>query len=76
MHVKHIICKINLLNVHERCCSASHQDVAERLGREAERRNFSPRVLSMDAFDIKLLPREYLVLFVASTTGQVGLAVM
>ena len=30
----------------------------------------------MDAFDIKLLPAEHLVLFVASTTGQVGPAVL
>ena len=30
----------------------AQQDVAERLGREARQRNFRPRVLSMDAFDI------------------------
>jgi sulfite reductase alpha subunit-like flavoprotein len=47
------------------------QDVAERLAREAKQRCFAPRVLSMDAFDIKQLPAQQLVIFVASTTGQV-----
>ncbi len=52
-------------------CGHVAQDVAERLGREAELLLFRPHVLAMDAFDVTLLPTERLVLLVASTTGQV-----
>ena len=50
---------------------SSPQDVAERIGREAKLRHYAPRVMAMDAFDVRLLPEESLVIFVASTTGQV-----
>jgi len=48
------------------------QDVAERLGREAKQMLLSPAVMPMDAYDVAQLPRECLLLCVASTTGQVG----
>lgn len=48
------------------------QDVAEHIGREAKRRRYVPRVLAMDAFTVQSLPLETAILFVASTTGQVG----
>ena len=47
------------------------QDVAERVGREARARHWQPRVLPMDAYDVRLLPEESEVILVASTTGQV-----
>lgn len=34
-------------------------------------RHFSARVMPMDSYDVSNLPTEHLVLFVASTTGQV-----
>ena len=46
------------------------QDVAERRGREAWRRRFSARVLSMDAYSVAGLIKEEAVVFVAATTGQ------
>ncbi|KAK4853032.1 hypothetical protein QYF36_002631 [Acer negundo] len=45
-------------------------DAAERIGREAERRGCPVVVLSMDDYDAKSLPREDIVIFVVSTTGQ------
>ncbi|KAG0494186.1 hypothetical protein HPP92_005180 [Vanilla planifolia] len=46
-------------------------DVAERIGREAERCGCSyVEVLSMDSFDANCLPKEGIVIFVVSTTGQ------
>ncbi|EIE26765.1 riboflavin synthase domain-like protein [Coccomyxa subellipsoidea C-169] len=50
--------------------TGSAQDVAERIGREAKLRQYAPRVMAMDAFDVRLLPEESLVIFVTSTTGQ------
>ncbi|KAG2430599.1 hypothetical protein HXX76_010117 [Chlamydomonas incerta] len=46
------------------------QDVAERIGREARLRLFSPRVVAMDSYDVTCLPAEALVVFVTATTGQ------
>ena len=48
------------------------QDVAERIGREAARRHFRPRVLPCDAFlpHVAGLPACPAVVWVASTTGQ------
>uniref|UniRef100_A0A1D1ZFR5 NADPH-dependent diflavin oxidoreductase 1 n=1 Tax=Anthurium amnicola TaxID=1678845 RepID=A0A1D1ZFR5_9ARAE len=47
------------------------QDAAERVGREAERRGCpSVAVLSVDEFDASWLPREDVVIFIVSTTGQ------
>lgn len=48
------------------------QDVAERIGREAARRHYAPRVLPCDAYLplVAQLPAQPAVLFVASTTGQ------
>ncbi|XP_057850064.2 NADPH-dependent diflavin oxidoreductase 1 isoform X1 [Cryptomeria japonica] len=46
------------------------QDVAERIGREAERRQCNLAVLSMEDFDVCCLPHVELVVFVVSTTGQ------
>lgn len=46
-------------------------DVAERVGREAERGGCpSVEVFSMDAFDASCLSKEQVVVFVVSTTGQ------
>ncbi|KAI0497053.1 hypothetical protein KFK09_023381 [Dendrobium nobile] len=46
-------------------------DVADRVGREAERGGCpSVDVLSMDAFDASTLSKERMVIFVVSTTGQ------
>ena len=47
------------------------QDVAERIAREARARHYQPRVLPMDAYDVRMLPEEEQVILVASTTGQV-----
>ena len=49
------------------------QDIAERIAREARARHYSPRVQPMDAYDVRLLPEEEVVVFVTSTTGQVSL---
>ena len=48
------------------------QDVAERIGREAARRHFAPRVLPADAHlpAVAGLPAEPALVWVASTTGQ------
>ncbi|XP_071802445.1 NADPH-dependent diflavin oxidoreductase 1-like [Asterias amurensis] len=46
------------------------QDVAERVGREAKRRHFKTRVLSLDSYAIGELVNEPLVIFVCATTGQ------
>ena len=49
------------------------QDVAELIGREAERRYFLPRVLPADAYlrtAISQFPGEAATIFVVSTTGQ------
>lgn len=48
------------------------QDVAERVGREAARRHYAPRVLPADAYvpSVASLPSEPALVFVASTTGQ------
>jgi sulfite reductase alpha subunit-like flavoprotein len=48
------------------------QDVAERLEREAKARHYAARAVAMNAYDIRQLPQEQAVIFVASTTGQVG----
>jgi sulfite reductase alpha subunit-like flavoprotein len=45
-------------------------DVSQRLAREARRRLWTVRVMSMDAFDITQLPTEPLVVLVAATCGQ------
>ncbi|KAL5722167.1 multidrug-resistance type transporter [Ranunculus cassubicifolius] len=45
-------------------------DVAERVGREAERMGFPAVVLSMDDFNASFLPYEKIVIIIASTTGQ------
>ncbi|KAL6136748.1 hypothetical protein ACLB2K_062043 [Fragaria x ananassa] len=45
-------------------------DAAERIGREAERRGCSVRLLSLDQYDASCLPQEGAVIFVVSTTGQ------
>lgn len=47
------------------------QDVAERIGREAKARRLRAVVMAMDAYDVRHLPNESLVIFVAATTGQV-----
>jgi len=46
------------------------QDVAERIGREAGRRGFSPHVCALDEYKIEKLPSEKLAVFVAATTGD------
>lgn len=48
------------------------EDAAQRVGREAERRGFQPRVLPADYYmnTIESLPQEEIVIFVISTTGQ------
>ena len=53
-------------------CTVIMQDVAERIGREAQRRHFRPRVLPADAYlpSVASLPTEPALVFVASTTGQ------
>jgi sulfite reductase alpha subunit-like flavoprotein len=47
------------------------QDVAERIEREAKARHYAARAVAMSAYDIRQLPQEQAVIFVASTTGQV-----
>ncbi|KAM6170482.1 NADPH-dependent diflavin oxidoreductase 1 isoform 2-T2 [Rhynchocyon petersi] len=46
------------------------EDVAERLGREAQRRRLGCRVLALDAYPVVNLINEPLVIFVCATTGQ------
>ena len=48
------------------------QDVAERIGREAKRLLFVPRIMPMDTYDVSGLPLEQSagIIFVVSTTGQ------
>ncbi|XP_047379879.1 NADPH-dependent diflavin oxidoreductase 1 isoform X8 [Sciurus carolinensis] len=46
------------------------QDVAERLGREAQRRRLGCRVQALDSYAVANLIREPLVIFVCATTGQ------
>ncbi|KAL4458060.1 hypothetical protein ABPG75_012925 [Micractinium tetrahymenae] len=48
------------------------QDVAERIGRETQRRHYAPRVLPADAYapHAASLPGEAVLVWVASTTGQ------
>ncbi|XP_043914460.1 NADPH-dependent diflavin oxidoreductase 1 [Protopterus annectens] len=46
------------------------QDVAERIGREAKRRQFTCRVEALDSYNIATLITEPLVVFVCATTGQ------
>ncbi|KAG2446563.1 hypothetical protein HYH02_008550 [Chlamydomonas schloesseri] len=46
------------------------QDVAERIGREARLRLYSPRVVAMDSYVVTNLPSEPLVVFVTATAGQ------
>ncbi|EHL01344.1 putative NADPH reductase TAH18 [Glarea lozoyensis 74030] len=50
--------------------TGNSQDVAEQLGRIAERLHFAVRVCEMDQVEIKLLPKHKVVIFVLSTTGQ------
>ncbi|XP_006062609.1 NADPH-dependent diflavin oxidoreductase 1 isoform X2 [Bubalus bubalis] len=46
------------------------QDVSERLGREARRRQLSCRVEALDSYPVVNLINEPLVIFVCATTGQ------
>ena len=46
------------------------QEVAEQIAEMARRRNFEPRLSSMDAYPRAQLDDEALVLFVCSTTGE------
>ncbi|WAR31737.1 NDOR1-like protein [Mya arenaria] len=46
------------------------QDVAEKIGREAKRRHFLPRVMALDNYNVADLIQENLTVFVCSTTGQ------
>ncbi len=46
------------------------RDVAERVGREAERRCMSPRVIAMDDYDVIGLPDESMVICICATTGD------
>uniref|UniRef100_A0A3Q1LJM5 NADPH-dependent diflavin oxidoreductase 1 n=2 Tax=Bos TaxID=9903 RepID=A0A3Q1LJM5_BOVIN len=46
------------------------QDVSERLGREARRRQLSCRVEELDSYPVVNLINEPLVIFVCATTGQ------
>uniref|UniRef100_A0A7S4HC64 NADPH-dependent FMN and FAD-containing oxidoreductase n=1 Tax=Guillardia theta TaxID=55529 RepID=A0A7S4HC64_GUITH len=45
-------------------------EVAERLGRDCERRGYEVRVSAMDDYDVLSLPSEGTMIAVASTTGQ------
>ncbi|KAM2587454.1 hypothetical protein TB1_044635 [Malus domestica] len=45
-------------------------DVAERVGREAERRGCTVHLLSLEQYDARCLAQEGTVIFVVSTTGQ------
>ena len=44
--------------------------VADMIGREALRLRMTLRCMPMDAYDVRFLPRERFVVFVASTTGE------
>jgi sulfite reductase alpha subunit-like flavoprotein len=46
------------------------EDVARQLADEAARRHFALACDSMEDYDVRLLPTEGLVIFVASTTGE------
>jgi sulfite reductase alpha subunit-like flavoprotein len=46
------------------------EEVAERVAREAAARHLVPILLSMDEYDVRMLPSETLAVFVCSTTGQ------
>lgn len=46
------------------------QDLAERIGREAKRRHFTTRVMSLDSYCVANLIQESLCVFVCATTGQ------
>ncbi|MCO5554490.1 hypothetical protein L7F22_008019 [Adiantum nelumboides] len=46
------------------------QDVAERIGREAEHQHFDTLVIPIDGFDLGRLESEELAVFIVSTTGQ------
>jgi sulfite reductase alpha subunit-like flavoprotein len=46
------------------------QETAERVKREAKQRHFQVELHAMDAYDVKNLPTESLVVFVCSVTGQ------
>ncbi len=46
------------------------EEVAERVAREAAARHLTPVLLSMDEYDVRMLPSENLAVFVCSTTGQ------
>eukprot|EP00960_Hanusia_phi_P043861 756308-Hanusia_phi.AAC.2 len=48
----------------------SAEEVAERLGREGEKRGYDVRVSAMDDYDVFSLPSEMALIAVASTTGQ------
>jgi sulfite reductase alpha subunit-like flavoprotein len=50
--------------------TGNSQDVAERVVRESKLRHYSPVLMAMESYDVRLLPSERLVIFVASTTGQ------
>lgn len=47
-----------------------YQEMAERIGREAGRRGFLPRVAALDEYELARLPEEPLVVFVVATTGD------
>lgn len=53
-------------------CPPPPQDVAEGLGRQARALLLRPRVMAMDTYPVAQLPEEAAVVFVTSTTGQVG----
>ncbi|KAI9832789.1 MAG: hypothetical protein M1819_004009 [Sarea resinae] len=46
------------------------QDVADEMGRLAERLHFVTRVCELDSIDLSVLSKHTLVIFVVSTTGQ------
>ncbi|OWF37436.1 NADPH-dependent diflavin oxidoreductase 1-like [Mizuhopecten yessoensis] len=50
--------------------SGTSQDVAEKVYREAKRRHFATRVMSLDSYTVANLLQEGLVIFVCATTGQ------
>ncbi|XP_040575342.1 NADPH-dependent diflavin oxidoreductase 1 [Lepeophtheirus salmonis] len=50
--------------------SGTAQEVAERVGREGRRIHYVTDVKAMDEYDVRQLPTEERVVFVASTTGQ------
>lgn len=50
--------------------TGSAQDTAQRIGRQAQRRQLQVRVSALDAYNVADLISEPLVVFVCSTTGQ------